>query len=71
MNYGFLLAPFPPYSPDFNPVEDNFDTIKTKSKFTPQSTPIVYHVKSSEYSLQEYESLAKILNNYICLNRTS
>ena len=52
MNYGFLLAPFPPYSPDFNPVEDNFDTIKTKSKFTLQSTPIVYHVKSSEYSLQ-------------------
>lgn len=45
---GHLLLPLPPYSPDFNPIENSFGTIKKIREFSPPDTPILDIIKSSD-----------------------
>ena len=46
-NNHFLL-PLPPYSPDFNPIEKTFGTLKKRRDFAPQGTSIDDILKSSD-----------------------
>lgn len=38
--YGHVLLPLPRYSPDFNPIEQSFATIKKRRQFAPKGTAI-------------------------------
>jgi putative transposase len=46
---GHAFLPLPPYSPDFNPIENSFGTIKKIREFSPPDTPILNILKSSDY----------------------
>ncbi len=46
---GHFFLPLPPYSPDFNPIEKAFGTIKKIRQSTPPNTPILDIIKSSDY----------------------
>jgi len=37
---GHTMLPLPKYSPDFNPIEQSFATIKKRRQFAPKGTPI-------------------------------
>ncbi len=37
---GHAMLPLPRYSPDFNPIEQSFSTIKKRRQFAPSGTPI-------------------------------
>jgi len=50
--HGHTALPLPPYSPDFNPIENSFGTIKTKREFLPPDTPIINIIKTSNYYLE-------------------
>lgn len=45
---GHVLLPLPPYSPDFNPIENSFGAIKRKRQFAPPDTPVIDLIKSSD-----------------------
>jgi putative transposase len=47
--YGHVLLPLPPYSPDFNPIENTFGTIKKRRQFAPPNTPLDHFFKLSDY----------------------
>lgn len=47
--YGHVALFLPPYSPDFNPIENSFGIIKRKREFATPNTPILDIVKSSEF----------------------
>jgi len=49
---GHKALPLPPYSPDFNPIENSFGTLKTKRQFAPPDMPIIEIIKSSECYLK-------------------
>jgi transposase len=49
---GHVPLPLPPYSPDFNPIENSFGGLKRKREFAPQSTTIPDLIKSSNYYLE-------------------
>jgi transposase len=49
---GHTALPLPPYSPDFNPIENSFGTLKTKRQFAPPDTTIIDIVKSSDFYLE-------------------
>jgi len=36
----------PPYSPDFNPIEQDFANIKKRRQFSPPNTPLDHIIKS-------------------------
>lgn len=38
--HGHTLLPLPPYSPDFNPIEQTFGVFKRRRNFAPQGTSI-------------------------------
>jgi transposase len=38
--HGHVLLPLPPYSPDFNPIEQTFGGFKRRRDFAPQGTPV-------------------------------
>ena len=38
--YGHAMLPLPPYSPDFNPIEQTFGIIKRRRQFLPIETPL-------------------------------
>jgi len=44
----FNLLFLPPYSPDFNPIEQTFATLKKRRQFAPTKTTIDYLVKTYE-----------------------
>lgn len=48
-NAGHLFLPLPPYSPDFNPIEKAFATIKKIRLSSAPNTPIIDIIKSSDY----------------------
>ena len=45
-DHAFL--PLPPYSPDFNPIEQTFGVIKRKRDYAPPDTPISHIIVSSD-----------------------
>ena len=45
---GHVMLPLPPYSPDFNPIENSFGSLKRKREFAPPGTPIIELIKSSD-----------------------
>ena len=45
--HGHALLPLPPYSPDFNPIENSFGALKRKREFAPPETLIIDLIKSS------------------------
>lgn len=47
-NAGHFFLPLPPYSPDFNPIEKAFAAIKKARESSPQNTPILTIIKSSD-----------------------
>ena len=47
--YGHVALFLPPYSPDFNPIENSFGIIKRRREFLPSDTPILDIVKTSKY----------------------
>jgi len=47
-NAGHFFLPLPPYSPDFNPIEKAFGTLKKNRESTPPNTPIIDIIKSSD-----------------------
>jgi transposase len=49
---GHVLLPLPPYSPDFNPIEQSFGALKRKREFAPPDTPIIDLIKSSDCYLE-------------------
>ncbi len=49
---GHKTLPLPPYSPDFNPIENSFGTLKRKREFAPPDMPIIDIIKSSECYLE-------------------
>lgn len=49
---GHVALPLSPYSPDFNPIEPSFGTLKRKREFAPPDTPIIEIIKSSECYLE-------------------
>jgi len=49
---GHVPLPLPPYSPDFNPIENSFGSVKRKREFAPPDTPIIEIIKSSENYLE-------------------
>lgn len=38
--HGHVLLPLPPYSPDFNPIEQTFGALKKRRKYSPQNIPL-------------------------------
>lgn len=38
--HGHVLLSLPPYSPDFNPIEKTFGTIKKRRQYAPPDTPL-------------------------------
>ena len=44
---GHVMLPLPPYSPDFNPIENSFGAIKRKREFAPHDMTVIDLVKSS------------------------
>jgi putative transposase len=44
--YGHHILFLPPYSPDFNPIEQDFGNIKKIRQFSPPNTPIENIIKS-------------------------
>ena len=44
----FRIIYLPPYSPDFNPIEKVFATLKKRRQFAPQGTSLDYLVKTYE-----------------------
>ena len=38
--HGHTLLPLPPYSPDFNPIEQSFGVLKRRRQFLPLDTPL-------------------------------
>ena len=46
--HGHAFLPLPPYSPDFNPIEQTFGIFKKRRDFAPQGTTIETIVKSSD-----------------------
>ena len=49
---GHVPLPLPPYSPDFNPIENSLGSVKRKREFAPPETPIIDLIKSSECYLE-------------------
>ena len=49
---GHVILPLPPYSPDFNPIEPSFGTIKRKREFAHPNTPIIDIIKTSDCYLE-------------------
>jgi transposase len=49
---GHVLLPLPPYSPDFNPIENSFGIIKSKRQYLPPDTSIMDIIKSSDSYLE-------------------
>lgn len=49
---GHVALPLPPYSPDFNPIENSFGSLKRKRQFAPPDTPILTLIKSSDCYLE-------------------
>ncbi len=47
-NHGHALLPLPPYSPDFNPIENSFGALKRKREFASPDTPIIELIKTSD-----------------------
>lgn len=47
----FNLLFLPPYSPDFNPIEQTFATLKKRRQFAPAETTLDHLVKTYEYYL--------------------
>lgn len=45
--HGHALLPLPPYSPDFNPIEQTFGVLKRRRDFAPPDTSIAQIVKAS------------------------
>ena len=45
---GHAMLPLPPYSPDFNPIENSFGSLKRKREFAPPDTPVLDLIKSSD-----------------------
>ena len=45
-NSPHVLLFLPPYSPDFNPIENDFANIKKRRQFAPPNTPLDHIVKS-------------------------
>ena len=45
-NSPHVLLFLPPYSPDFNPIEQDFATLKKRRQFSPSGTPIDHIVTS-------------------------
>jgi putative transposase len=50
-NAGHFFLPLPPYSPDFNPIEKAFATIKKIRQSNPND-PVINIIKSSDYYLK-------------------
>ena len=50
--HGHKALPLPPYSPDFNPIENSFGTIKRNREFKPSDTTILDIIKSLDYYLE-------------------
>jgi putative transposase len=50
--HGHVLLPLPPYSPDFNPIEETFGGLKRKREFLPPETSIDQLIKLSDYYLE-------------------
>lgn len=46
--HGHVLLPLPPYSPDFNPIEKTFGTLKKRRDFAEPGTAIEDIIKSSD-----------------------
>jgi putative transposase len=49
---GHVMLPLPPYSPDFNPIENSFGALKRKREFAPPDTPIMNLIKTSNCYLE-------------------
>lgn len=49
---GHFFLPLPPYSPDFNPIEKAFATIKKNRESSPHNIPIIDIIKSSDCYLK-------------------
>lgn len=47
--YGHAFLPLPPYSPDFNPIEQTFGVLKRRRDNAPQGTSIDQIIKASAY----------------------
>lgn len=45
-NSQHTLIFLPPYSPDFNPIEQDFANIKKRRRFSPENTPLDHIIKS-------------------------
>lgn len=50
--HGHRILPLSPYSPDFNPIENSFGTIKNIRQFKPPDTPIIDIIKMSNPYLE-------------------
>jgi putative transposase len=46
--HGHVFLPLPPYSPDFNPIENTFGTIKKRREHAPTNTPLDHFFKPSD-----------------------
>ena len=49
---GHAMLPLSPYSPDFNPIENSFGSLKRKREFAAPDTPILDLIKTSEWYLE-------------------
>ena len=49
---GHVLLPLPPYSPDFNPIENSFGAIKRKREFAPPGTSVIELIRTSDSYLE-------------------
>ncbi len=45
--HGHAFLPLPPYSPDFNPIEETFGVFKRRRDFAPQGTTVAQIIKAS------------------------
>lgn len=50
--HGHVAQPLPPYSPDFNPIEPSFGTLKKRREFLPPNTHILDIIKMSDSYLE-------------------
>lgn len=50
--HGHAFLPLPPYSPDFNPIENTFGTIKLRRQYAPPDTPLDHFFKTSSSYLE-------------------
>jgi putative transposase len=50
--YGPVLLPLPPYSPDFNPIENSFGALKRKREFAQSGTPVIDLIKTPNCYLE-------------------